>query len=165
MLVKFVAKLHKPRMFCFAATLIADSHLHQHLINYWYWSLDFRYSITLEGGRDDPFFGVFIFFSIQVVNWRFLSRNFTELLFQSEIQRNRALFFTELCSKGLKSIELSRGFRRKFTGTKNEIHAFPLRYFCTVLCIQYLLAEGEVNIVERSPKTRLKRLFNNLHLA
>ena len=27
MLVKFVAKFHKPRILCFAATLIADSHL------------------------------------------------------------------------------------------------------------------------------------------
>ena len=107
MLVKFVAKLHKPRMFCFAATLIADSHLHQHLINYWYWSLDFRYSITLEGGRDDPFFGVFIFFSIQAVNWRFLSRNFTELLFQSENStKQSSLFYGTL----LKRPQVNRTF-------------------------------------------------------
>ena len=140
----------------------ADSHL-QPILNYGYWSLDFRFDITFEGGRVDPFFGILRFLSIQAVNWRFYHEISPNSCFKGKIRRYSPLCLTELLLR--KPQIVTRTFARNFDESSLEQKAkfahFPGVTFAQYCTFHIYLPKVEWILL----KTRLKWLFNNIHRA
>ena len=62
----------------------------------------------------------------------FVLTNFLKL--NESSKKNRPLFKQIIARYAVKfHANFQANFRRKITGTKNEIHAFRLHYFCTIL--------------------------------
>ena len=74
---------------------------------------------------------------------RDLSFVLTNFLWLNEISKKNRLLFKRIIARYAMKFHANflANYRRKITGTKNEIRAFNLHYFCTVLYIKLIKME------------------------